>query len=142
MSEEPRVNKTKEEVLADMKKNVDFQKKMTFIKEKFWPALCEASQNIEDAGILLQGFGNMIMQEFLGMMKERKLTDLKLQLKLDVQNDKYLENQKLLELFEDLNVFEAREYIEGMRSEIETFKADEMKSRPLSSLKTKWIDEI
>lgn len=134
--------KTREEVIADLKKNADFVTKMKFIKERFWPALCAASLNIEDASTLLYGFNANLMESFLGFMKEKKVSDLGLDGKLDKESPKYAENQALFDLFLDQSVFEAKEYIEGMRQELETFKRDEMQSRPLSSLKAKWIDEL
>lgn len=139
---EPRAQKSKEELIAQMKSNVDFQKKMAFVRGKFWPALLEASTSIDDASTLLSGFNTTIMQEFLGMMKQKKMSELQLGVKLDATSDKFLENQKLLELFEEMSVFEAKEMIEGMRNEIAQFQLDEMRERPLSSLKTKWIDEL
>lgn len=139
---EARPQKSKEQILAEMRANVDFQKKIAFVKEKFYPALCEASDNIEDALVLLVGFNNTIMQSFLGLMKEKKIVDLNLESKLDASSDKFIENRNLLELFNDLSVFDAKDYIEGMKNEIEMFKQEEFKARPLSSLKTKWIDEV
>lgn len=134
--------KSKEEILKDIKTNTDFQKRMTFVKEKFWPALVEASTSIEDAKMLLTGFNNIIMQSFLALMKEKQIKDLGLAAKLDAKSDKFLENQKLLELFIDMDVYTAKDYIEGMRNELDTFIMDELKVRPLSSLKVKWIDEV
>ncbi len=142
MSDKPRVQKTKEQILSEMKSNVDFQKKMTFIKEKFWPQLCKASSNIEDAQILLEGFNTAMMQEFLARMKETNVKDLNLSLKLDAMSDKFQENRDLLELFQDLTVFEAKDYIEGMRNEIQLFLREEQKQRPLESLKPKWVDDF
>ena len=136
------VLKSQEEVIKDLKSRADFQQRIKFVKEKFWPALCAASMNIEDACMLLSGFNDIIMQEFLGLMKEKKLRELKLESKLDAKSPKAKENQELLELFQDCDIFEAKQYIEGMRNEIETFKRDEFQDRPLSSLKTKWIDEL
>lgn len=133
--------KTKEQLLAEMKASAEFKKKMLFIKEKFYPALCEASSSIEEAGILLEGFNTAMMQEFLALMKEKKVHELNLATKLDVMSDKFVENTKLLDLFQDFSVFDAKDYIEGMRNEIELFKREEMKLRPLSDLKVKWIDE-
>jgi len=137
-----KVFKNKDEVIADLKKNAEFTQRMKFVKETFYPALCEASMNIEDAGMLLAGFNDMIMQEFLGRMKEVKMIDLKLENKLDKTSPKYEQNKKMLALFDGCNVFEAKQYVEGMRGEIETFKRDEMQDRPLSSLKTKWVDQL
>ena len=137
-----RVPKTKEQILKDIKANADFQKKMAFVKEQFWPALCEASTSIEDAQILLQGFNNVIMQTFLELMKEKKLSDLNLTTKLDAQSDKFLENQKLLALFSEMSVYDAKDYIEGLRNEIQLFLTEEQKKRSLSDLKTTWIDQM
>lgn len=142
MSDKPRVNLTEEQIAAQMKAKAEFKRRMVFIKEKFWPALCDAATSIEDAKVLLTGFNNTVMQTFLTLMKEKNIKDLELSTKLDAASDKFLENAKLLELFNDMSVFEAKEYIEGMRHELDTFIMDEMKERPLSSLKVKWIDEV
>lgn len=142
MKDNKRVNKSKEQILSDLKNNAEFQKRMAFVKEKFWPALCEASANIEDAKILLTGFNNVVMQSFLALMKEKSIKDLNLGSKLDAMNDKFLENQKLLDLFTEMSVYDAKDYIEGMKAEIDTFLTDEMKERPLSSLKVKWVDQV
>ena len=138
----PRVPKSKEQILAEMKNNATFKAKMAFIKERFWPALCKSSTSIEDATILLEGFNTAMMQEFLADMKNKSVKDLNLQLKLDAMSDKFLENQELLNLFQDLSVFDAKDYIEGMRNEISLFLREEQKERSLSSLKVKWIDEL
>ncbi len=122
-------------------KSEAFKARMDFIKFELWPALCEASESIEDAGILLTGFNNQIMESFLELMKERTIADLELETKLDTKSLKYAENMKLLNLFQDHTVFDAKMQLEGIKGEIETFKHDEMSERPLSSLKTKWIDE-
>lgn len=134
-------HKSKKEILADLKKNKEFMDKLKFTKEVFFPALCRASVNIDDAQILLSGFNTTIMQEFLALMKNRRLGELDLGSKLDSLSPKYTENLELLKIFEDMTIFEAKDYIEGMRSEIQLFITDEMKDRPLESLKTKWVDE-
>lgn len=138
---EPRVNKSKQEILSGMKANADFQKKMTFVREKFWPALMESSASIDDASILLAGFNTTLMQEFLALMKEKTMKDLNLSVKLDPTDDKFLENQKLLELFNDMSVFDAKDLIEGMKNEIQLFITEELKTRPLSTLKPTWIED-
>lgn len=135
-------NKTKEELLNNLKGNKDFQVKMKFTREKFYPALINATTSIDDASILLSGFNTIIMQEFLGLMKEKKLGDLKLDTKLDPTNEKFKASKDLLNLFKDMSVFDAKDHIEGMKNEIELFKNEEMKERGLETLKTKWIDEL
>lgn len=135
-------HKSKEELLADLKNNKDFQEKIKFAREVFYPALCQASTSIDDAQILLSGFNTTIMQEFLSLMKEKKIKDLALVDKLDQTNPKFAEMSALLGIFSDYTVFDAKDQIEGMRGELALFITDEMKERPLSSLKTKWVDQL
>lgn len=139
---EPRAQKSKEQIIADLKSNEEFKRKMTFTREVFWPALQEASLSIEDAQNLLYGFNTTIMQEFLSFMKEKTIKDLKLEDKLSVMSDKYEANKHLLAIFNDLSVFEAKELIEGMKNEISLWISDEMRGRPLATLNSRWIDQI
>lgn len=141
MTQKPRANKSKEEILADLKNNADFQRKMQFTREVFYPALCNASTSIDDAVILLSGLNTQIMQEFLASMKEKTVKDLQLDGKLDKDNPKYAESQVLLAIFNDMTVFDAKDHIEGMRGEIQLFLTEEQKKRPLSDLATKWLED-
>ena len=136
------VFKDKAQVIKELKKNVQFMDKMKFIRERFYPALCEATTSIEDASQLLSGFNTTIMQTFLEKMKSVQMNELELASKLDASSEKYKQMKTLLAMFGELNVFDAKDYIEGMRSEIQLFQKDEMENRPLSSLKTKWVDEL
>ena len=133
--------KNKQEVLDALKNNAAFQDKMQFVKERFYPALLDATTSIEDAQQLLAGFNTQIMQSFLEWMKTVKTSELKLAEKLDATAEKHEAYVKMLELFDEMSVFDAKDYIEGMRSEIALFIKDEMESRSLSTLKAKWIDE-
>ena len=142
MKKVKQVHKTKEQILAQLKANTEFKAKMSFVKEKFYPALCKASTSIDDATILLSGFNNVIMEKFLELMKEKKISDLGLESRLAAGNDKIDESKKLLALFSDMTVFQAKDYIEGMRNEIQLFLQEENKARPLSKLKVKWVDQI
>lgn len=135
-------HKTKEELLRDLRLNPEFKKKMEFVREKFFPALCAATNSIEDASTLLYGFNAQIMDKFLGLMKEKKMSDLGLYEKLDSGNNKYNESKALLDLFQDMDVFSAKEYIEGMRQEIETWKRDMFMGKKLEDIPHKWIDEL
>lgn len=141
MKKTKQVFRKKEEILADLKKNKDFQEKMKFTKEVFYPALCEASKNIEDATMFVGSISTVMMDKFLGLMKEKKFGELNLVDALDTKDEKYEELKKMLELFNDMNVFDVRTYFEGMKSEINLFVQEENRVRPLSDLKTKWIDE-
>ena len=142
MKKQKRVVKSKEELLSEMKNNVHFIKKMKFVREDLFPALCDASDNIEDAKMFLSSINTVIMERFLERMKTLTFKDLQIIEGLDKNGDKFGQYQKLLALFDDVSVFDAKDYIEGMRSEIDVWIADELKERPMSSLKTTWIDEL
>lgn len=128
--------------MSEMKNNVHFIKKMKFVREDLFPALCDASDNIEDAKMFLSSINTVIMERFLERMKTLTFKDLQIIEGLDKDGDKFGQYQKLLALFDDVSVFDAKDYIEGMRSEIDVWIADELKERPMSSLKTTWIDEL
>lgn len=127
---------------------IDKAKQMTeamrlrkFVKEKLYPSLLETSTSIDDAKFLLGSFGNMIMQEFLAMMKEKKMSELKLVEKLDPASPQYAGYKKIVELFNDENVFDARELIDGMKNEIQFMVDNELKGRKLETLKTNFLNE-
>lgn len=142
MQKEPRALKSKEELISDLKNNQDFQKKIKFTREKFYPALLKANPTIEDASTWLSGFNTALMQEFLSRMKDVKMSELKLGLKLEATSDQFLQFQELVLLFDDMTVFEAKDHIEGLRGEIDLWKQDENRERKLSDLKVKWIDDL
>ena len=138
---EKRVEKSKEQLLAELRMNEAFKKRMKFIKTQFFPALILASKNVDDAQMLLTGFNNIIMQTFLGLMKEKTVKDLNLEGKLATENDHFQESKDLLSLFADMSVFEAKEMVEGMKNEIALFQNEYWKSTSLADLPVKWLDE-
>lgn len=142
MPKKPQIYRNKDEILADLKKDKDFLKRLRFNKEVFWPALVEVSKNIDDAKMLLSGINGAMMDKFLGLMKEKKFSDLNLHTSLDPKDPDYDKYLKFMELFADMSVFEAKGNIEGMKGEIDVFILDEMRNRPLSSIKPKWIDQL
>lgn len=139
---EKRVMKTKDELMVEMRNNQKFIEKMKFAKEKFYPAIIKASRNIDDASMFLSSINSIIMEKFLGEMKLKKLSDLKLIEVLDEKDEKYEDYKELLSLFDDFSVFDSKDYIEGMRNEIQLFISEEMKERTLDTLRTRWLDEI
>ena len=139
MNKTPR---TKEQLIADLKKSQKWQDKMKFTREKFYPALLAIDTSVDETKMFLSSINNVLMEKFLGKMKELKMTDLKLQEALDPKDEKYQWYIELLNLFNDMSVFDAKDLMEGMRNEIAQFELDEMKERKLVTLKTKWIDEL
>jgi len=128
--------------LFDLKNNAKFQEKMKFAKEVFYPALIKASKNIDDAQMFLSSISTIMMEKFLGFMKEKKFVELNLVEQLSPLDSKYEELKSMLALFDTFNVFEAKELLEGMRQEISLFLNEEAKERSLESLKCRWLDEM
>lgn len=139
---EKRVVKSKEELLAEMKNNTRFIEKMKFVREKLYPAVVESSDNIDDAKMFLSSINTVLMERFLDQMKKKTFKELGIIDGLDKDGEKFGKYQKLLALFDDMSVFDAKDYIEGMRSEIDLWITDELKERPMSTLKVTWIDEM
>lgn len=131
---------SKEQIEKKMQ-NVQRAKELRiFVKDKFYPALIEATTSIDDAKFLLSSFSNMVMEQFLSEMKEKKFIDLELHTKLDKNAPNYKEYVNLLALFGDENVYDTRELIEGMKGEIDQLITNELKDRKLETLKTNWLE--
>jgi len=136
------INKTKAEVLQDLKKNAEFISKLKFVKEQFFPALCKATNSIEDAIQNLTIINSVILDKFLGKMKETTMRDIDIYTNLSPSDPQYENLKAMLQLFDDKSVFEAKELMEGMKAEITMFLNEEQKERKLEELKCRWIDEV
>ena len=133
--------KSKEDLIADLQKNQKWVEKMDFAKNKFYPALIDLDTNVDDTKIFLASINTILMEKVIGGMKEMKFKEMKLVDSLDPKDEKFEGYKKLLELFDDKSAFDAKDLIEGMRSEISTFENDLMKETKLADLKTQWLDE-
>lgn len=136
------IPKTKEQLIAEMKKSEKWQAKMKFIKEKFYPAILDIDSSISDTKMFISSVNQMMMEKFLGFMREKKFSELNLKDILDKKDENYEKYVALLDLFNEQTVFDAKDMIEGLSGEIQTFVEDELKERKISTLKTKFIDEI
>lgn len=134
------INRSKEQIATGMKNIQEVKRMRAFVREKFYPQLLATSTSIDDAKYLLTSFSNMLMEQFLALMKEKKFSELNLIDKLDPKLPQYIEFIKLLDLFSEETVFSARELIEGMKSEIEMMVNSELKARKLETLKTNFLE--
>ncbi len=142
MQKAKRQNKTREELIAGLKSNDAFQKKMQFTKEKFYPALTEATTSIDDALQNLSIINTILMEKFLGKMKDVKFKELDIQGNISDADPKAYALREMLSLFDDMTAFDAKDLMEGMRNEINLFLTEENKSRTLADLRRRWIDEL
>lgn len=137
MNKKPR---TKDQIISDAMRIKEATRQKALIKEKIYPTLIEASENIQDAKMFLSSFSSMIMDAFLVRMQDVKFKELKLNERLLVDGPHKEHFEKLLSHFDDESVFTAREITEGLRNEVQMFIDDEMKSRKLDTLKTNFLD--
>lgn len=135
-----RRNKSKAEIEQELKRITRTKVLRAFVKDKFYPHLIKASNSIDDAKFLTSSLGNMVMEQFLGLMKDMKFSELKLIEKLDPKADKHEEYKAMIELFNDESVYDTRELIEGMKNEIQMNIDNELKERKLESLKTNFLE--
>ena len=135
-------NKKKEQLIADLQKNQKWVAKMKFTREKFYPALVELDESIDDTKTFIASINQIMMEKFLDLMRQNKFGDLKLAEVLDSKDAKYDKYKAILELFKDHSVFDAKDCIEGLKGELDLFVQDEMKERKMSTLKCKWLDQI
>lgn len=137
-----RILKSKEELLKEMVGNAAFIAKMHFVREKLYPAVIAMDESVDDTKMFLSSINNVLMEKFLGEMKKMTFKDLQIIGGLDEKGEKFDKYRDLLALFDDMSVFDAKDYLEGMRSEIDTWVTDELKDKPMRDLKVKWIDQL
>lgn len=127
---------TKEQLIRDQ----ELRRKRAIIVDKFFPALVEATISIDEAKMLLQAATSLIMEEVMQTMRERKFREIKGRLvkKLCSNDERLLQIEKLLDIFDNETLFVSRELIEGMKAAIEQMTLDEMMNRKLDTLKPDW----
>lgn len=136
----PQIYKTPEEIEKEAKRKQEVERKRIIIVDKFYPALVAATISIDEAEVLVQTIATLLMEDTLRTMRERKFADIKESLLsiLCKDGERTKEIEKLLEVFNEENLFTARELIEGMTRAIKAMTTEEMRERKLDTLKTNW----
>lgn len=141
-NKKPQLHKDKKQLLKDLRDNKAWVTKMDFVKSKLYPALIKATTSIDDALQNLSVMNNVLMEKFLGLMKEKTMKEIKLVDSLSDKDPNYGTMVEMIMLLDDLNVYDAKDYLEGMKNEINLFLNEENKGRKLSELKAVWLDEL
>ncbi len=142
MKKKIHLTKDKAQLIADLQKNQKWVVKMKFAKDQLYPALLEVDTDIDDLKSFLSSINGIILEKFLSKMKEFNFSDLNLIDVLDKKDKNHDSYVKILKLFDNYSIFDTKDTLEGMKSELDLFILDEMKTRKLSSFKTKWLDEL
>lgn len=137
-----RAPKTREQLVAELRSNADFQRKLAFVRDQLYPALTDATTSVDDAVQNLSIINSVVMESFLGFMKDKKMKELDLASKLQPNDPFYEKLVHFIGLVDDLSVFEGKELLEGLRNEIGLFQTEYWKTKKLDELPQKWIDQI
>lgn len=141
MPKKKQLHLTTEQIIEQSNRQRKFKEKLSFIKEKFYPALILASENIEGAVQMLSILNTIMMEKFLGKMKETNMKEINLFTNVAADDPRHDEIETMLHLFDEMNVFEAKEYFEGVKGEIELFKQDYFKGKTLDELPVHWLGD-
>lgn len=135
MPKKPRVERTKEEIAAQLKVNAQ----QDLIEKTVFPAVVAATTSIDEAKMLLKAITASIMEESLKVLRETKMKDIRERLvKKLTEEGREKEVDALLSSLDDQTLFESRMLIEGLNSAIEQMVLDEMRKRTLNSLDFDW----
>jgi len=141
MANKPKkVTKTKQEIAKQMSNQHEVARKRSLIVDEFYPALIKATVSVDEAKALISAMGTLLMEQVLKTMKERKFSDIAMDLQniLCTDGERKDEIGSLLATLANENLFVAREIIEGMTAAIEASIREEMRIRTLATLKTNW----
>ena len=127
---------TKEQLLQQQERAY----KREFIKDKFYPALKEATISIDETTALLNAAAALIMEEAMNTLRTTKMADIRQRMvhKLCPAHDRELQIEGLLSLFDKQTLFEVRGHFESIKQVIAQMQMDEMRSRKLETLREDW----
>lgn len=128
--------KTREELELEVKR----EESKRFIMTKFYPAVAAATTSVDEASALLQAAGELIMGEAMNVMKTMKISDVKniIVRKLAPNDERLLEIEALIALFDEKTLFDARVSLQNMQSLIEQIKIDMAREKKLQDIDVPW----
>lgn len=131
-----RQNKTEKDLLKEMKRGEDIR----FIKDKFYPAVVNATVSVDEAGMLLQAMSALVMEEAMETLNKTKVKDVKNRMvkKLAPNDERLLQIEALVNLFDEKTLFDARGHCEGLKAVIEQMKIEHFQATKLSDLTPDW----
>lgn len=124
----------------DLQRDIKREQNRRLIMTEFYPALVEATESVDEASMLLQAGASLIMQEAMEIMNAKKMKEVKGRLikQLCPNDERLLQMEKLIGIFDGMSLFEARGHFESMKAVVEQMKIDEFRGRKLDTLKPDW----
>lgn len=144
--DEPRKNKSKEEIETEIKTNYEQTRQRKFVKEVLYPWLLANSTSVSDAKNLVYAANIAVEQTFhMAVGKEQtrlsevKLSDLHIEDNLK-EDPTYDRDRELLAMFKDEPVATASSLLKGMKLAIESFEREDSTKRTLDTLPAQLLD--
>ena len=110
----PRVNKTKEEIIARQELVQKADALRTQIKAELFPLLKEMNQSVAETKLMIEVACSAVGQAFENKKRETKIADLKLIEMLDKNGDKMSNYVKLFTYLSDKTIFDAMKMINDL----------------------------
>lgn len=146
MADEPRKNKSKEEIAYEVKKNYEEKRQRKFVKEVLYPFLLANSKSIDDAKNMLYAADTGVQQAFhVAVGKEQtRVSEIKIK-ELNPQSniltgEQYNRDRALLDLFNSESVAVADSLLKGCKMAIESFEREHATKTPLKDLPAELLD--
>jgi len=144
MEKKKRVNKTKEQIVAETEVKYEQTRQRKLIKSLVYPFLLEKTTSISDAKNLCAAAQSAVESTYNGKMQEeqKRLSALPLQ---DFEIDKnikeeYQRDKDFLAFFATEKASTALGLISGLKMVIESFEREESTKRHLSTLPAELLD--
>lgn len=143
---EPRHNKSKEEITHDMEVSYETRRQRKFVKDTLYPWLIANSKSIDDAKNMLYAATIGLQQTFhVAVSKEQtRLSTIplaELNVEANIQpGEEYNRDRELLALFKDEPVATAESLLKGAKMAIESFEKESSTKTPLADLPAELLD--
>jgi len=136
-----RVNKSKPEIVEDMKKKVDIDRRRSVARNELYPILLKGSKSIDHAQIVCQAVDSAIRAKFNKQMLTQNLAGLELEKDLNPSADEHEMYKAIFDILNKETVASAVELISGMADAISNFVRAETHERKLDTLKTSFYGD-
>jgi len=133
-----RVNKSKEELVDDMKAAQERERQKVLIKTTIFPSLHDSCKNVADAKVLIEYASSMVQQKGLERMYKTSTKELALT-EMMKDNDTAKKYREFFSSFDSLDIGATITILDQMKKGINNYVENKVDSEPLMNVN---IEEI
>ena len=137
---EPRINKSKEQIEAEIKMNEEAKGRRIFVKDKLFPFLLDNTESIEDATVLCEALAQTIRMAFTQKMTKMEFKELGIKDMMNTTSDTAKKMTGIVELIENENIATALRILDEIPHAIADKIKAEGKNRKLVDLNLEFND--